>query len=107
MLQYDLTGTQFFDAHSRVDLPGDAEMFVLTVALLLHHDAAYTSLTGQSIVFDAEDVSGVAECIEYRLPSFADDIGRALALRQRLRDFVGLRIGCEPPVADGALASPT
>jgi hypothetical protein len=93
MLQYDLTNTRFFDAESRGGLPNDAEMFAVTVALLLFHDAAYASLAEHEIVFAEADIAGVAECIEYRLPVFVRDVGRGSQLRQRLRDFVGLRVG--------------
>lgn len=99
MLQYDLTDTQFFDAATRADLPGDAEMFVVTAALLLYQDASYGSLSRHPLMFDEADLAGVAECIEYRLPAFIPDIGEGTQLRERLGDFVGTVIECSVPVA--------
>lgn len=93
MLQYDLTDTRFFDAELRGSLPNAAEMFAITAALLLFHDVAYTSLAERELVFVEADIAGVAECIEYRLPVFVRDVGGGSQLRQRLRDFVGLRVG--------------
>ena len=88
MLQYDLTGTRLFHAATRADLPGDGELFVITTALLLYHDASYGSLSRCTLVFNESDLAGVAECIEYRLPAFVPDIGEGTGLRERLQDFV-------------------
>lgn len=107
MLQYDLTGTPLFHAATRADLPDDAEMFVVTAALLLYHDASYDSLSRRALVFDEADVAGVAECIEYRLPAFVPDVGKGTELRERLRDFVGITIGCNVPVARREPSHPT
>lgn len=98
MLQYDLTSTRFFDADSRGELPNDAEVFAVTAALLLFHGVAYKSLAEREIVFVEADLAGVAECIEYRLPALVPDIGEGTQLRERLRDFVGIAIGCDVPV---------
>lgn len=107
MLQYDLTSTRLFHAATRSGLPGDAEMFVVTAALLLYHDASYDSLSRRALVFDEVDLAGVAECIEYRLPAFVPDIGEGTQLRERLRDFVGITIGRSVPVARRASSHPT
>jgi hypothetical protein len=93
MLQYDLTDTPFFRADSCGNLPTEAEMFAITAALLLVHDVGYTGLAHREIVFNEADLAGVAECIEYRLPTFVQDVGHGSRLRRRLRNFVGLRIG--------------
>ncbi len=107
MLQYDLTDTRFFDAESRGTLPNDAEMFVITAALLLFHDANYASLAEREIVFAETDIASVAECVEYRLPMFVRDVGGGSQLRQRLRDFVGLRIGSSVLVRSHESSHPT
>ena len=86
MLLYDLTDTPFFRADSCENLPTEAEMFAITAALLLVHDVGYTSLAHREIVFDEADLAGVAECIEYRLPAFVQDVGHGSELRRRLRD---------------------
>ena len=92
MLEYDLTSTRLFESESRNELPGDAEMFAITAALLLVHDAAYADLACRDLQLFEEDINAVAECIEYRLVPLARDFGDAERLRRRLRDFVGLRI---------------
>jgi hypothetical protein len=107
MLQYDLTDTRFFDAESRGSLPNDAEMFAITAALLLFHDVAYTSLAERDLVFVEADIAGVAECIEYRLPVFVGDVGGGSQLRQRLRDFIGLRIGGSAIAPSREVSHPT
>ena len=94
MLQYDLTGTRFFDAETRAGVPTDAEVFAITAALLLIQDVAYGELDCKELELAANDVENVAQCIEYRLPVFTRDIGCGLELRERLADFAGLRIGC-------------
>ena len=94
MLQYDLTRTEFFEATGKAQLPNDAEMFAITVALLLVHEAAYTELAKRELELTDADVECVAECIEYRLPVFVRDLGEGVELRERLRNFVGLRVGC-------------
>jgi len=98
MLQYDFTATAIFEATCREELPTEAELFVLTVALLLTRDAAYRDLEQREIRLHPEDVAALAECIEYRLSPLACDFGDSNQLRRRLQRFVGLRIG--GPVLD-------
>ena len=106
MLQYDLTQTALFESVSREELPTEAEMFVLTVALLLVRDAAYSELEECEMRVSDEDVAALAECIEYRLSALACDFGDADRLRDRLRRFVGLRIGAVLPYAQTRCAKP-
>lgn len=94
MLQYDLTGTRLFNATSREQLPTDAEMFSLTAAFLVLRDAAYSDLNECELILSLKDVEDFAHCIEMRLPSFIRDLGRDQLLRERITDFVGLRITC-------------
>lgn len=107
MLQYDLTETPLFGCESRAQLPTEAEMFVLTVALLLIRDAAYTDFAGIELRVAEEDISALAECIEYRVSPFTRDFGDAEHLRDRLRSFVGLRISAMLPVAGWCSEEPT
>ena len=93
MLQYHFTSTRLFESESRNDLPSDAEMFVITAALLLVHDAAYADLACHDLQLSDEAVNALVECIEYRLHPLARDFGDTEHLRRRLQDFVGLRIG--------------
>lgn len=93
MLQYDLTHTKLFDAPTRALLPSEAEMFAITVALLLIHDMAYTDLARGEVELRSEDLTAVAECIQYRLIPLGHDFGDPERLRSRLGQLVGLRIG--------------
>lgn len=106
MLQYDLTQTALFESVSREELPTEAEMFVLTAALLLVRDAAYCDLEKREMCVSDEDVSALAECVEYRLSALARDFGDPGRLRDRLRRFVGLRIGAVLPDAETRCAKP-
>jgi len=106
MLQYDLTQTALFESVSREELPSEAEMFVLTVSLLLVRDSAYSNLEEHEMGISDEDVAALAECIEYRLSSLARDFGDPHQLRDRLRRFVGLRIGAALPDAQTCCAKP-
>ena len=96
VLVYDLTNTQVFESDSMTNLPTEAEMFVLTLALLLTKGLAYTELCSQTIEFDQNELPRVAGCIEARVPLFMRDIGSGERLRKRLADFVGLRISSLP-----------
>ena len=107
MLQYDFTQTALLDCLSREELPTEAEMFVLTVALLLTHAASYSELALTELCLADDDVSALAECIEYRLSPLAHDFGDADRLRHRLRRFVGLRIAAVLPDAQTRCAKPT
>ena len=107
MLQYDLTQTALFESVSREELPTEAEMFVLTVALLLVRDAAYSELEESEMRVSDEGVAALAECIEYRLSPLARDFGDPDRLRDRLRLFVGLRIEAVLPDTQTRCAEPT
>ena len=65
MLQYNLTRTEFFEATAEAQLPNDAEMFAITVALLLVHEAAFTELAKHDLELTDADIECVAECIKY------------------------------------------
>jgi hypothetical protein len=92
MMQYDLTETRLFSAETPIRPPNDAEMFALTVAMLLVNDSAYSDLRRTDVQLTQDGVNAVAECIEYRTPPFTRDLGSGEALRGRLFDLVGLRI---------------
>lgn len=92
MMQIDLTRTKLMRTDSAVRPPNEAEMFALTVALLLTNETGYSELNGFSLELTPETVREVAECIEYRTPAFTRDIGFGQELRQRLTELVGLRI---------------
>ena len=106
MLQYDLTGTAFFEADAQHRLPTDAEMFAITAALFLIRDASLSDLARRALEFTDTDVEEVAQCVEYRLPVFTRDIGCGYALRRRLEVFIGLRIAGAPSCTAHATAYP-
>ena len=107
MLQYDLTETKLFDAGPDARLPSDAELFAITVALLLVHEAAYSDLRGGEVALTGANFDPVVECIEQRVPEFIRDFGCPASLRQRLAELVGLRIACIVPTARDLDAQPT
>lgn len=92
MLQYDLTRTSLFYAADRASLPSEAEMFAITAALLLVRDMAFNDLRQSELELGNDDLAAVCECIEYRLRPLGLDFGDPEELRNRLREFVGLRI---------------
>lgn len=92
MLQYDLTHTQLFESPTRAKLPSDAELFVVTAALLLVNEAAYSQFERNAFALTATNVNAVATCIERRLPEFARDLESRTTLRRRLTDLIGIRI---------------
>ncbi len=92
MIQYDLTQTPLFNATTGVKAPNDAELFVVTAALLLVNEASYSELGRSEIALSSDNVESVAACIEKRLPEFARDVQVHATLRRRLADLVGMRI---------------
>ena len=92
MLQYDLTHTRLFESPSRDKLPSDAELFVVTAALLLVNEASYSQFEREALALTAVNVDAVAACIENRLPEFVRDLEIRATLRRRLADLVGIRI---------------
>ncbi len=92
MIQYDLTHTPLFNATSCVKAPDDAELFVVTAALLLVNEASYSELARSEITLTSDNVEAVADCIEKRLPEFARDVQLYATLRRRLAQLVGMRI---------------
>ncbi len=98
MLQYDLTETKLFSSTSGLKAPTEAEMFVITAALLLVHEAAYSDLEGGEVALTHENADAVADCIEQRLPEFARDLQVVALLRKRLHHMIGMRIRSVGPV---------
>lgn len=92
MMQVDLSRTSLMRADLSVRTPSEAEMYALTVALLLTNDTAYSELGESGLELTEEAIRNVAECIEYRTPAFTRDVGFGKELRERLTELVGLRI---------------
>jgi|GEM_PF-3301185 len=98
MLQYDLSETKLFASNTALKAPSEAEMFVITAALLLIHEAAYSDLRGGEVALTAANVDAVAGCIEQRLPEFARDFEVVTLLRKRLQHLVGMRVRSVSPL---------
>lgn len=92
MLQYDLTNTPFFHALSSSQLPSDAEMFAITVGLLMVRDAAYSDLLECDLIVSPVDVESIALCLETQLHPLVRDFDGRQSLRHELQNFIGLRI---------------
>ena len=93
MLYYDLTETTIFEAQSSKDFPTEAELFVLTVALLLSRGVSYGDLEKYDIQFRSEETGIIAGCIQLRLTPLVRDFGDSVHLRDRLNRLAGLVIG--------------
>lgn len=106
MLEYDLSNTPIFASDSAIPVPNEAELFVFTLTLLLIHGVACTEIESQTIEFKPDELERIAACVEEEVPLFTRDMGVGQALRQRLSDFVGLRIANWPTESNGECAKP-
>ena len=106
MLQFDLTNTRLVDANSDTPFPTEAETFVITVGLLLVHEAPLSALRESDLVFRSSDAEALALCIEGPLAALAPDFGAGQALRDRLTDFVGMCISDLSPQHHGPQRAP-
>ncbi len=97
MVDYDFTDTQLFNALGHVECPNDAEMFVLTTAMLLAENATYTDIYDDELTLTESNVEAVARCFESTLAHFAGEFRGRGTIRGRLAEFVGLRVaGIKP-----------
>ena len=96
MIEYDFTHTRLFKA-SHVESPTDAELFVITAALLLARGHTYSAIYDEELVLTADDIDSVARPFETTLNAFASEFRGKGTIRDRLAKFVGLRIaGIKP-----------
>lgn len=92
MLQWDLSDTPLARENSSVAVPSEGELLVLMVGLLLLEGLAYRDLRNRTLRLTHENIDGVAEVIEERLPTLCPDIGSGDRLRRRLEQFVGIKV---------------
>lgn len=92
MIEYDLSATRLAQSDEPIPVPSEAELFAITVALLLMEGRTYSDLLGHTVSLSCRNYRRVAELIEERTPPFAREFGTPVQLRTRLFQFVGLRI---------------
>lgn len=92
MVLYDLSGTAIATSDRPIRPPGDVELFAITVGLLLVENRGFEELANLPLELTDRNRRRVAELLEERAPSLARDFGGPLALRNRLRDLIGLRV---------------
>ena len=73
-------------------MPTEGELLALTVGLLMLEDIAYEALRHRELVLYEENLGGLAEIFEYRLPELAREFGDSECLRQRLVELTGIRV---------------
>ena len=73
-------------------MPTEGELLALTVGLLMLEDIAYEALRHRELVLYEENLGGLAEIFEYRLPELAREFGDSGRLRQRLAELTGIRM---------------
>ena len=92
MIEYDLTATRLAQSDEPIPVPTEAELFAITVALLLMEGCSYSDLSSHAVSLSSRNYRRVAELIEERTPTLAREFGTPVELRKRLFQFVGLRI---------------
>lgn len=92
MIEYDLTATRIAQSDERIAVPTEAELFAITVALLLMEGRSFSDLSCHSVSLTPRNHRRIAQLIEEHTPTLAREFGGPMPLRHRLRDLVGLRI---------------
>ena len=95
MVQFDLTDTALASADESACVPSEAELTVLTVALLLESQRAFCHSNGRELVLTASNIDAVADVLRSRLAPLHADLERTTDLRSRLRELIGIRIHLE------------
>lgn len=103
MLQYDMTNTRLLTADCASKFPTEAETLVITVGLLLVHEVPFSALRDSDLVFHPCDAETLALFIEGPLAALTPDFGTGKSLRDRLADFVGMRISDPAPLKGGPM----
>lgn len=92
MLQWDLSNTPLAQKDTSGKVPTEGELFALTVGLLMLEAVTYDALRQREIVFHEENLGRLVEVFEYRLPELEREFATSALLRQRLSEFVGIRM---------------
>ena len=92
MLQWDLSDTPLAQKETPGKVPTEGELLALMVGLLMLEGVTYEALEHRELVFDEENLGGLAEIFEYRLPELAREFGDSERLRGRLVELTGIRM---------------
>jgi len=106
-LEWDLSDTPIARRDTAAKPPTEGELFALITGLLLLNGIAYRDLQIQDIVLHASEWEQLAQLMEYRLPEIASEFGDSQSLRERLREFVGIRVTAMSAAADRIRGSRT
>ncbi len=96
MIQYDLTNTPLAHDARVCHPPSDAELFAVTLGLMLHAGCGFTELKSRVLILTQQSTWRVAQLLEERTPALARELGDPRGLRRRLRELVGIRITRRP-----------
>jgi len=91
-LEWDLSETPIGRRNIAAKAPTEGELFVLVTGMLLMHGIAYCDLQVRDVVLHESEWEQLVEIMEYRLPEIASEFGDSQSLRERLREFVGIRV---------------
>lgn len=92
MIQYDLTSTAMAQDGAVPTPPTEAELFAITLGLMLHADCGFDELTSRVLALTVKNRSRVIQILEQRAPSLARELGSTAELHRRLGKLVGIRI---------------
>lgn len=92
MIQYDLTNTALAHGLRPRRPPSEAELFALTLGLLLNARCGFAALSRQTLVLTASNYLRVAQLLEERAPALASELGDPRRLRRRLRELIGISV---------------
>lgn len=92
MIQYDLTDTPLAQRTERVEVPSEAELTAITVALALVSGCGLSDLAHRELVLSDENIGSVAGVLVGRLSSLVSDLRANGSVEARLSELRGLRI---------------
>lgn len=75
MIQYDLSDTRIAQARRGIVVPSEAELTVVTVALLVVMGYSMSDLSRQEIALSSDKLSDVAQFVEEQLSPLVRDFG--------------------------------
>ncbi len=92
MIQYDLTNTAMAHDVRPSRPPSEAELFALTLGLMLDANSGFAQLATAALVLTQGNCSRVAQLLEEHAPQLARELGDPREARRRLRELIGIRI---------------
>jgi hypothetical protein len=93
MIQYDLTDTPLAQRAERVEVPSEAELTAITVALALATGCGLRDLAHRELVLSDENISSVARILSGELAGLLCDLRANCSIEARLSELRGLRVG--------------